>query len=161
MAKPIPDGYHTLTPILVFNDCRKAIAFYKKAFGAVEQYVMDRPDGTGVMHAAIKIGDSIIMLCDEHAECPHKSVETIGASPISMFLYVKNVDTAFEQAVTAGGEPQMPVQEMFWGDRAGSITDPFGFCWMLATHVKDRTHDEIRLGAEEACAAGHGAGKSR
>jgi PhnB protein len=153
MTKPIPEGFHTVTPVFLFKDSRKAIEFYKKAFGATEQYVMPGPEGKGVMHASLKIGDSRVMLGDEHPDCPHKSAETLGGSPIALYLYVKDVDAAFQRAVDAGGTSKMPVGDMFWGDRAGTLSDPFGYSWTLATHVKDLSPDEIRRGAEEAFAS--------
>ena len=108
MVKPIPDGYHTLTPMFVFKDARKAIDFYKRAFGATEKFVMPGPDGKGVMHAELKIGDSTIMLGEERAECPNKSAQTLGGSPISLYLYVKDVDAAFRKALAAGGPRKCP-----------------------------------------------------
>ena len=156
MTKPIPEGYHTVTPMFVFKNSLKAIEFYKKAFGATEKHVMPGPDGKGVMHAEIKIGDSSIMLGDESPGCTNKSAETQGGSPISLYLYVKDVDAAFERAVAAGGKPHMPVQDMFWGDRIGAIHDPFGYSWTLATHVADFTPEEMARGAEAMFA---GAGK--
>ena len=157
MTKSIPDGFHAVTPTFVFKDSRTAIEFYKRAFGATEQFVMPGPDGQGVMHAELRIGDSTIMLGDEHPERDCRSAETFGGSPISLYLYVKDVDKAFQRAVDAGGSPQMPVQDMFWGDRVGSIKDPFGYSWMLATHVADVSPEEMRRGAEAAFA---GAGKA-
>ncbi len=152
MTKPIPDDYHTITPVVVFKDCRKAIEFYKKAFGASEQFVMPGPDGHGVMHAELMIGDSKFMLGDENRECPSKSAETLGGSAVSFYLYVKDVDAAFQRAVDAGGTTCMAVQDMFWGDRMGTITDPFGYSWSLATHVQDLSPEEIARGAEAAFA---------
>jgi PhnB protein len=157
MTKPIPEGYHTITPTLVLKDSRKAIAFYKKAFGGTERHVMPSPSGQGVMHAEMKIGDSIIMMSDENPDCPGKSAETLGSSPISFYLYVKDVDSAYAQAVRAGATSKMDVQDMFWGDRVGSITDPFGYSWMLATHVADVSPEEMARGAEAMMA---GAGKA-
>ena len=156
MTKPIPEGYHTITPMFVLKNSRKAIEFYKKAFGATEKHVMPGPDGKGVMHAEIKIGDSTIMLGDENPECTNKSAETMGGSPISLYLYVKDVDAAFQRAVSAGGTSRMPVQDMFWGDRVGSLQDPFGYSWTLATHVADVSPEEMARGAEAMFA---GAGK--
>ena len=153
MTRPIPEGFHTITPTFVVKDCRKAIAFYKKAFGAIEQEVMPSPDGRGIMHASLRIGDSTIMMGEERPDCPAKSAETLGGSPISLYVYVKDVDTAFQRAVDAGGETQMPLDDMFWGDRAGSIRDPFGYSWMLATHIKDLSPDEIAEGARETFAS--------
>ena len=148
MTKPIPDGYHSVTPTFVFKDSRQAIAFYQQAFGAKEHFTMPGPDGKGVMHAEIKIGDSAIMLSDENPQMCSKSAESLGASPIGFFLYVEDVDAAFPKAVAAGATVQMPVQDMFWGDRAGSVKDPFGYSWMLATHKQDLTPEQIAKNAE-------------
>lgn len=150
MAKPIPDGYHTLTPYLVFLDSRKAIEFYKKAFNAQEIFTMPGRDGKGIMHGEIKIGNSIFMLGDETDKCRSKSAESLGVSPVSFFLYVEDVDHFFKQAVDAGGKIEMDVQEMFWGDRAGTMKDPFGYIWMIATHKKDLTPEQMKKAAEEA-----------
>lgn len=150
MIKPIPDGYHTATPSFTFKDSQNAIAFYQKAFGATMLGLMKRPDGRGVMHATIRIGNSILMMGDEMpgAENCAKSAETLGSSPISFYIYVPDADAAFKQAVAAGGTAAMPVADMFWGDRAGSIRDPFGYSWMIATHKQDLTKEQIRKGAE-------------
>ena len=113
---------------------------------------MPGPDGQGVRHAEIRIGDSPIMMGEENAECPCRSAETLGNSPISLYVYVKDVDAAFKKAVAAGGTEKMPVEDMFWGDRIGALTDPFGYTWMLATHVADLSPEEIAHGAEAACA---------
>jgi PhnB protein len=152
MTKAIPEGFHTVTPMFMFKDARKAIAFYKRAFGAEERFAMPGPDGKGVMHAELRIGDSIIMMGDENPQQPCKSAETIGASPISFYLYLENVDEAFRIALEAGAEARMPVEDMFWGDRAGTVQDPFGYSWMLATHTKDLTPEEIQQGAQAAFA---------
>ena len=131
MVKPIPEGYHTITPAFLFKDARKAIEFYKKAFGATERHVMPGPDGQGVMHAELKIGDSFIMMGEEGPHCPKKSAETLGDSPVGMYLYVKDVDAAFARAVAAGGASQMPVADQFWGDRAARspIRSATPGCW--------------------------------
>jgi PhnB protein len=152
MTKPIPEGFHSVTPIFVFKDSRKAIDFYKRAFGAMEHYAMPGPDGKGVMHAEIQIGNSILMMSDENPQQPSKSSETMGGTPVNMYLYVENVDAAFGRAVEAGATVQMQVQDMFWGDRVGSVKDPFGYSWMIATHVKDLSKEEIAKGAQEAFA---------
>lgn len=152
MTKPVPEGFHTVTPVFVFKDSRKAIDFYKKAFGATEHNVMPCPDGQGIMHAEVKVGDSTIMVGDENPERECRSAESLGGSPISLYLYVKDVDTAFRRALAAGGVSKMPVQDMFWGDRVGSIKDPFGYSWSLATHVADLSPEEIARGAEAAFA---------
>lgn len=150
MTKPIPEGFHTLTPSFTFKDSQKAIDFYKNAFGAEVLDLFPNLNGKGIMHATLKIGNSLIMLGDEmtgNENCP-KSAETLGGSPISLYVYVPNVDEAFEKALAAGGKTTMPVGEMFWGDRAGSLRDPFGYSWMIATHKKDLTSEEIRKNAE-------------
>ncbi len=149
MAKPIPEGYHTLTPSFTFKDSKKAIEFYKKAFGAKVMEVLPSPDGARTMHATIKIGDSILMMGDEmpNPNCS-KSAETLGASPVSFYIYVPDVDAAFKQAVAAGATETMPVADMFWGDRCGSLKDPFGYSWMIGTHNRDLTQEEIQQGAK-------------
>jgi uncharacterized glyoxalase superfamily protein PhnB len=149
MTKPIPDGYHAVTPSLTLKNSKKAIEFYPKAFGAKVLDMFPNPSGQGIMHATIQIGDSIIMMGDEFPG-PHspRSAETLGASPISLYVYVSDADTVFDQAVAAGGTAVMPVAEMFWGDRAGTLKDPFGYQWMIATHKRDLTKDQIRTEAE-------------
>ncbi len=148
MTQPIPSGYHALTPSFTFKDSQKAIDFYKKAFGAKLLDLFPNMNGKGIMHATLQIGDSILMMGDEMNEkCV--SAETLGASPMSLFLYVKDVDSAFKQAVAAGCKVDMPLMDMFWGDRAGSLKDPFGYSWMIATHTNDFTKEEIRKNAED------------
>ena len=148
MTKAIPDGYHTVTPIFVFKDARKAMDFYKRAFGAEELFVMPGLNGQGVMHAEVGLGTSIIMMGEESPQEPCKSPETMGGSPVSFYVYVDDVDEAFNKARAAGAEVLMPVEDMFWGDRAGTVQDPFGYKWTLATHIKDLTPQEVHLGAE-------------
>ncbi len=148
MTKPIPEGFHSVTPMCVVKDARKAIEFYKRAFGAEELFAMPGPDGRGVMHAEVRIGDSIIMMGEENPQEACKSAETMGGSPVSFYIYVGNADAAFRRALEAGAESRMPVEEMFWGDRVGTVKDPFGYSWMLATHTKDLTAQEIRQGAQ-------------
>jgi uncharacterized glyoxalase superfamily protein PhnB len=148
MTKPIPEGFHSVTPMCVVKDARKAIEFYKRAFGAEELFAMPGPEGKGVMHAEIRIGDSIVMMGEENPQEAGKSAETMGGSPVSFYIYVGNADAAFRRAIEAGAESRMPVEEMFWGDRAGTVKDPFGYSWMLATHTKDLTIQEIRQGAQ-------------
>ena len=148
MTKAIPEGFHTVTPMFVFKDVRKAIEFYRRAFGAEELFVMPGSDGKGVMHAEVRIGNSIIMMGEENPQEPCKSAETIGGSPVSFYIYLENVDEAFRTALAAGAEARMPVQDMFWGDRAGTVQDPFGHDWTLASHIKDLTPQEIQQGAE-------------
>jgi PhnB protein len=146
-VKPIPEGYHSITPHLVVPDGGEAIDFYKKAFGATELSRMPGPQG-GVMHAELKIGDSIFMLGEENPEMGSKSPKTLGGTPASLYIYVENVDAAWDRAIKAGGKPDMPLADLFWGDRAGWLTDPFGHNWALAQHVKDLTPEEIRKGQE-------------
>ncbi len=150
-VKPIPDGYHTLTPFLTVRDAVRAIEFYKAAFGAEERGVMKAPDGK-VMHAELKIGDSIIMLSDEFPEFGAVSPQVIGGSSSGLHIYLDNVDAAFDRAVKAGANVEMPVMDQFWGDRYGRLKDPFGHKWSIGTHVKDLSMDEMKKGMDEACA---------
>ena len=146
--KSIPEGYHSVTPSITLKDSLKAIKFYKKAFGAKELGLLQSPDGKSTMHAVIKIGDSIIMMGDERPGQTCQSAETLGASPVSFCIYVQNVDTVYKQAVDAGCEVTMPLDDMFWGDRCGTVKDPFGYTWMVATHIKDMSRDEMKEAAE-------------
>jgi PhnB protein len=148
MIKTIPEGYQSLTPMFIFKDARKAMEFYEKAFGAKERFVMPGPDGKGVMHAEVQIGTSIIMIGEENPQCPSKSAETMGGSPVSFYFYLDNVDEAFKIAIDAGAKIQMPVEDMFWGDRMGTVQDPFGYTWSIASHTKDLTPEEIQEGAK-------------
>lgn len=150
MTQPIPQGYTTLTPSFTFKDSQKAIDFYKKAFGAKVLDLMKSPDGKGIMHATMQIGNSIFMMGNEMpgSDCG-KSAETMGGSPISLYLYVQDADASFKQAVDAGATVNMPMMDMFWGDRAGSLKDPFGYFWMVATHKQDLTEEQIKRGALE------------
>ncbi|MDF3054302.1 MAG: PhnB domain protein [Gammaproteobacteria bacterium] len=149
MIKAIPEGYHTITSAITVKDARKAIDFYKKAFNAEEKFVMPGIDGKGIMHAEILIGNSFFMLGEESPHCSSKSAETLGDSPVTFFLYVKDVDTSFQQAVAAGASVVMAVEDMFWGDRCGTVKDPFGYSWMIATHTRDLSEEEITRGAVE------------
>ncbi len=148
--KWIPNGYHSITACMTFKDARQAIDFYKKVFGAKEKFVMPGPNGQGVLHAEMRLGSSIFMMGDERPDQNCKSAQTLGASPISFYLYVKNVDAFFKKAVDGGATVDMPLQDMFWGDRVCRIKDPFGYLWMVATHTKDLTPQEIKQGAEAA-----------
>lgn len=152
-VKPIPDGYHAVTPYLAFSGAADAIEFYKKAFGAVELFRMDAPDGK-IGHAEIRIGDSPIMLADEHAEYKCISPKTLGGCPVSLMLYVEDVDTVFKQALEAGAEEFRPIETKFYGDRSGSLIDPFGYMWHVGTHVEDVAPEEM----EKRAAAAHGGG---
>jgi PhnB protein len=147
-VKAIPEGYHTITPSIVVSDGAKSIDFYKKAFGAEERVRMPGPDG-GVMHAELRIGDSAFMLGEEMPTMGAKSPKTLGGSPVSFFIYTENVDAAWDRATKAGGKPIMPLEKMFWGDRAGCLEDPYGHKWWLAQHVEDLTPDQIKKRQEE------------
>jgi PhnB protein len=143
MAKAIPDGYHTATPYLIIKGAAQAIDFYKKAFGATELFRMAGPDGR-IGHAEIKIGDSIIMLADERPETGHRSPRSLGGAPVSTMLYVEDVDDHFNRAVAAGAGVRSPLANQFYGDRSGTIEDPFGHVWTIATHVEDVAPDEMK-----------------
>ncbi len=142
-TKPIPPGLHSVTPTLTMREAGKAIDFYKRAFGAEERMRFLAPDGKGIMHAEIKIGDSIIFLSDERPEMGCRGPQSLGGTPVGFFLYVEDVDQAFDRAVSAGAKSESPVSDMFWGDRCGQLTDPFGHKWTLATHKEDLTMEEI------------------
>jgi PhnB protein len=146
-AKPIPDGYHTATPYLIIRNATEAIEFYKRAFGATERMRMVAPSGE-VAHAEIEIGDSPIMLADEMPGAPWRSPQSLGGSPVSLMLYVEDVDALFRQAVDAGGKVERAVQDQFYGDRSGTLIDPFGHVWTLATHKEDVSPEEITRRAE-------------
>ncbi|HWZ75143.1 MAG TPA: VOC family protein [Candidatus Sulfotelmatobacter sp.] len=148
-AKPIPEGYHTLTPFLTVRNAVRAIEFYKQAFGAQERGVAKGPDGK-VMHAELKIGDSVIMLSDEYPEFGSLSPQSVGGSPMGLHIYIENVDAAFDRAVKAGAQVEMPVMDQFWGDRYGKLKDPFGHKWSIATHVKDVSADEMKRSMDDA-----------
>jgi len=143
MVKPVAVGYHTVTPYLMFSGASAAIEFYKKALGASEVMRLDDPNGR-IHHAEIKIGDSCIMLADEHPELQALSPKTIGGSPVSLHVYVEDVDAAVDRAVKAGAKLVRPVADQFYGDRSGGVEDPFGYRWFIATHKEDLTIDEIR-----------------
>ncbi|MBI2805128.1 MAG: VOC family protein [Planctomycetes bacterium] len=148
-VSPIPPGFHSITPHLVVRGAAKAIAFYKKAFGAEEIMSMPGPDGKSVAHAEIKIGDAIIMLGDEWPNMRVASPEKFNGTTCSLMIYVKDCDAAFKQAVDAGATVAMPLMNMFWGDRFGKVTDPFGHEWAIATHIEDVSPEECaRRGVE-------------
>lgn len=147
MAKPIPDGFNTITAHLVVPDAAKAIEFYKKALGAQEKDKFMTPDGKGIMHAELKIGNSMLMLGNEHPpQCI--SPKSRGGTSVTLNLYVEDTDAAFDRAVKAGCTVKMPVADMFWGDRYGQVEDPFGHQWAFATHKKDLTKEQIAEGAK-------------
>jgi PhnB protein len=140
--KPVPEGLHTVTPHLVIHGAAAAIDFYTKALGAQELSRMTGPGGM-IGHAELKIGDSVIFLADEFPGAPAKSPQTVGASTATLNLYVPDVDASFKKAISAGAKETMPVQDMFWGDRYGTFTDPYGHVWGVATHKEDLSQEEI------------------
>jgi PhnB protein len=142
-VKPVPDGFHTATPYLIVKGAAKAIEFYKQAFGATELERMEMPDGK-IAHAEIKIGDSIIMLGDEAPQHGTRSPQSLGGSPCGLYLYVEDVDTIFNRAISAGATVTMAVKDQFYGDRNGSLVDPFGHTWYVATRKENLSMDEIR-----------------
>jgi len=142
-VKPIPDGYHSVTPYLIVDGAAEAIEFYKKAFGATEVMRMPAPGGR-IGHAEIKIGDSHVMLADENAEMGARSPKAVGGTPLSLLVYVDDVDATVKRAVTAGARLDRPVENKFYGDRMGGIEDPFGHQWYVGTHIEDVTPEEMK-----------------
>ena len=151
-VKPIPEGYHSVTPYLAVDDASAAIEFYTRAFGARERVRMPAPEGK-IAHAELEIGDSLVMLSDPFPHAQARPPKELGGTSSGVFLYVEDVDAAFEQAVDAGATVTMPLEDMFWGDRFGSVTDPFGHHWSLATHKEDLTEEEIAERGQAAMAA--------
>jgi PhnB protein len=151
-TKPIPEGYHTVTPYLAVDDAAEAIEYYKKAFGAKEAVRMDTPDGK-IGHAELEIGDSLVMLADPFPQASTKPPTELGGTSASIFMYVEDVDAVVKRAVDAGATITMEVADQFWGDRFGSVTDPFGHSWSIATHVEDVSPEEMAERAKEAMAA--------
>jgi uncharacterized glyoxalase superfamily protein PhnB len=147
--RPVPEGHHTVQPYIIVPDAARAIAFYKQAFGAEEVVVMRGPDGKSVMHAEIRIGDSMLYLSDENPRWETRSAKTLGGSPVSIHLYVQDADALFKRAVAAGAAVTMEPMDAFWGDRYGKVVDPFGIQWGIATHTIDMTPEEIDAGARE------------
>jgi PhnB protein len=147
-VNPIPQGYHSVTPSLTVRGAEQALEFYKKAFNAEETLRMPGPDGK-IMHAEFRIGDSVLMLGEEMPDMGAKSPLTLGGSPVSFFIYLENVDEAWQRAINAGAKTVMPLADMFWGDRAGCVDDPSGHHWWLAQHVADLSRDEIKKAQEE------------
>ncbi len=148
MVKPIPEGHHSITPYLVVKDAAQAIEFYKRAFGAQEIARMPGPGGRGVMHAELKIGDSRVMLSDEFPGADCRSPQSLSGTTCQLFLYVPDVDSAYQQAISAGATSIMPASDMFWGDRYGKLADPFGHQWGLATHKEDVSPQEMKKRSE-------------
>jgi PhnB protein len=154
-VKPIPDGYHAVTPYLIVKGAAQAIEFYKKAFGAVEIMRFNGPNGN-VGHAEIQFGDSRVMLADEHPQMGAVGPHTVGGTPVGLCLYVADVDAVAKQALAAGAQVERPVQDQFYGDRSGTVRDPFGHKWTIATHKEDVSHEEMQRRMQEimkkACA---------
>lgn len=146
-VKPIPEGYHTVTPYLIVKDAARALEFYKQAFSATELMRFGGPNGK-IMHAEIKIGDSPVMLADEIPDMGFRSPQSFGGAAVSMLLYVEDVDALFSQAVAAGASVLKAVEDQFYGDRSGTLTDPFGHVWTIATHKEDISPDEMRKRSE-------------
>jgi len=142
-VKTIPDGYHAVTPYLIIKGATKALDYYKKVFGAVELMRFDAPGGR-IGHAEIKIGDSPVMLADENPEGGYVSPQTLGGTPVSIMVYVNDCDAVFDRAVQAGATVRQPVKDQFYGDRTGTITDPFGHVWTIGTHKEDVTPEEMK-----------------
>lgn len=156
-TQPIPAGHENLIPHLVCEGAADAIEFYKRAFGAVEIHRMPAPDGQRLMHAAIRIGNSFVFLVDDFPEfCGGKSQspKALKGTPVTIHRYVTDCDAAINQAVQAGATVMMPAADMFWGDRYGVVTDPFGHNWSIATHLKDLTPEEMQAAMKEAFSQG-------
>lgn len=152
MAKPIPEGYHTLTTYLSVDDATEAIEFYKQAFGATERSRMEAPGGK-IGHAELQIGDSVVMLSDPMPQSTVRPPKEVGSTTVGIFMYSDDVDAAVQKAVKAGATIEMEPDDMFWGDRFGSVTDPYGHLWSIATHVEDLTPEEIAERGKAAMAA--------
>ncbi len=148
-VNPIPEGMHTVTPSLVVRDCAKAIEFYKKAFGATEVTRFQAPDGKSIWHAELRIGDSMVYLSDEMPGMSPTPPDAAHRAPVTMWLYVKDCDGAYRQAIGAGAKSSMEPADMFWGDRCAGVTDPYGYGWSFATHQKDMTQEEMRRAGEQ------------
>ena len=147
-AKPVPEGYHTLTPYLAVDDAKAAIDFYQRAFGAKERVRMPGPDGM-IAHAELEIGDSKVMLADPFPQASTRPPKELGGTSVGVFVYVENVDEVFQQAVDAGATATMEPDDQFWGDRFGSVTDPFGHSWQISTHVEDVPPEEMEKRSKE------------
>ncbi len=149
-VKPIPDGFHTLTPYLTVKGAAQAIDFYKRAFGAKERFHMPGPDGKTLGHAEVTIGNSILMLADEFPGCG-QSPQTLHGTAVSLLIYLADVDAAFQRAVAAGTTVKQPLENKFYGERAGTLVDPFGHVWTLMTHIEDVPPQEMKKRMDEAC----------
>ena len=143
-VQPIPEGYHTITPYLSVKDGEAAIEFYKNAFGAQEHMRMPGPDGKGVGHAELQIGNSRFMLADEFPDLNFRAPTTLGGSPVMLHLYVDDSDAWFDRAVKAGAKITRPLEDQFYGDRGGCVEDPFGHSWYISSHVRDVSPEEMQ-----------------
>jgi PhnB protein len=150
-VKSVPDGYHTITPYLIVNGAAAAIAFYTRAFGATEVMRMPAPDGR-IGHAELQLGDCRVMLADEHPQMDCRGPQSIGGTPVFLHMYVDDVDAVVKQAVAAGARVVRPVQDQFYGDRMGTVADPYGHVWHVSTHKEDLSMDELRARAAKAMA---------
>lgn len=148
MPQPVPEGYHTITPYLAVDNASEAIDFYQRAFGAQENVRMDGPGGA-IMHAELKVGDSMIMLSDPFPQASTKPPSQLGGTSVSIFAYVEKIDDVYKQAIDAGATSLMEPDDMFWGDRFGSVQDPFGHSWTIATHIEDVEPEEMQRRSEE------------
>jgi PhnB protein len=157
-VKPIPDGFATVTPYLVVEGAARALEFYKKAFGAEELFRFDAPGGK-VGHAELRIGDSRLMIADEYPEMGFRGPKALGGTPVSLMVYVEDVDTAAKRAVDAGAKVLRPVANQFYGDRSGTFVDPFGHIWTIGTHKEDVPMDELQRRAAAACTEQHAGAK--
>ena len=142
-VKAVPDGYHSITPYLIIEDAAKAIEFYKNIFGATEILRLPGPDGK-IGHGEIRIGDSVLMMADETPDMGYRSPKALGGTPVGIMLYVEDVDRTFEKAIASGATVEKPVQNQFYGDRSGTVVDPFGYKWTIATHVEDVSPEEMQ-----------------
>jgi PhnB protein len=147
-VKPVPDGYHSVTPYLMINGASHAIDYYKRVFGATERMRMDAPGGK-IGHAELEIGDAVVMLADEFPDMGHRGPKTLGGSPVSLVLYVEKVDEVWKRALDAGAKQIRPLENQFYGDRMGTLEDPFGHVWSIATHVEDVSPEEMARRSEE------------
>jgi PhnB protein len=150
-VKPIPEGFHAVTPHLICRNAEQALEFYKNAFGA-EILSVTKDDKQKVMNAQLKIGDSMVMVVDEFPEWHSLSPLSLNGSPVTLHIYTADADAAFAKAVAAGAQPTMPMMDAFWGDRYGQLTDPYGHKWSIATHKKNPTQEELRAAAQKAFA---------
>lgn len=155
-TKAIPPGYHSVTPYLIIDGAAKAIDFYKKAFNATELMRMQSPDGR-IGHAEIKIGDSQVMLADEYPEMGYRSPQALGGAAVSLMVYVEQAEQTFKQALASGAQELQPMKDQFYGDRSGTLKDPFGHVWTISTHVEDVAPEEIRRRAEQYFQKAHSA----